>query len=197
MQKLLSAITVPVSDEKRTQIESLLMEFRDIYAVHDNDSGCLRDYVHDIELASTSVRPISDKVRRFPLKTNTLIQQHLDQLEKAGVVKKGLSPWSSNVVPIIRRVEGSNQIKFRLATDLIKINAVSLTCQQPLPNAEREILNLRGQSVLSQLDFKAAFYVIILSEKSQKILSIRTEHQQYQFLKIHLALFRRLHYTRI
>ena len=100
------------------------MEFRDVYAVHAYDSGSFQDYVHDIELIHPHVKPVSDKIRRFPLETNKLIQQHLDQMEQAGIIRKGISAWAANVVPIAWRVAGSDQVKFRLVTDMCKIKKV-------------------------------------------------------------------------
>ena len=104
-------------------------------------------------------------------------------MEKAGVIKKALSPWAANLVPIFRRSETTGEIRFRLAIDLRHVNAVCHVSQQPLPNAERETLNLKNQTILSQLDFKAAFYSMKLSEKAQQITSIRVENQSYSFLR--------------
>ena len=100
------------------------------------------------------------------------------------VYAKILSPWYSNVVPVLRRSKQTEEVRFRLAIDLRNVNRVCNSCQQPLPNAEGETLNLRGQSVLSQLDFKSAFYSVQLSERAQQILSIRVENQQYQFCRL-------------
>ena len=105
-------------------------------------------------------------------------------MKQAGIIQKALSPWSSNVVPNFRRSEQTGEVRFRLGIDLRRVNLVCNSCQQPLLNGEREILNLRGQSVLSKLDFKSAFYSVQLSEKAQQILSIRVENQQYRFCRL-------------
>ena len=45
-------------------------------------------------------------------------------------------------------------------------------------------MNLRNKTILSQLDFKAAFYSVKLSEKAQQIMSIRVEIQSYSYLRM-------------
>ena len=127
-----------------------------------------------------------------------MIQQHLDQLEQAGIIRKGVSAWAANVVRIVRRVASSDEIKFRLMTDMRKINTAILECKQPLPHAEREILNLRGWSILSQLDFKAAFFAIRLSKASQKIFYRYAQNDNSTYsTECVLAVCRRLRCTPI
>ena len=89
VQKLKGTITLPLSDEERTRIQAFLAEYRDVFAIHEFDCGLFKDFVCDVSLINENVGPIADKLRRYPLEITKLIQ-HLDKMEKAGIIKNGL-----------------------------------------------------------------------------------------------------------
>ena len=67
VNKILYTITLPLTKQERARVQALLTEYKYVFAIHDFDCGLFKDFVCDVTLIHSGVRPIADKVRRYPL----------------------------------------------------------------------------------------------------------------------------------
>ena len=185
VDQLMSTISVPVTDQERSQIRELLTQFKDVYALGPYDAGCFKDYEHSFILKDKNCAPVVDKLRRYSAETNKLINAELAEMERWNIIRRGASPWANNLLAVLKPGSGPDQApRVRLAVDLRRTNDLLLdSVNHPLGHVEKNLLKLSGKVVLSKCDFKAAYFAIKLSPESQKIMSIRSERQQYQFLR--------------
>lgn len=185
VDQLMSTIAIPVTDQEREQIRELLTEFRDIYALGPYDSGCFKNYEHSFILKDKKCAPVVDKLRRYSVETNKLINAELAEMERWNIIRRGTSSWANNLLAVLKPGASPDQpARVRIAVDLRRCNDLLLdSVNHPLGHVEKNLLKLSGKVILSKCDFKAAYFAIRLSPESQKIMSVRSESQQFQFLR--------------
>ena len=85
-----------------------------------------------------------------------------------GILKKGMSSYSSPIMLIPRKLTGIP----RIVTDFRHLNSRLVTLQPSIPLVRDaiQILGNSGAEVLSLADLRDAYHTLRLSKKSQKVL---------------------------
>ena len=110
-------------------VGELLLEFKDIFAQHDLDLGCLAVIKHRIETGDA--KPVKQRMRRTPLGFENEERKHLDKMLAAGVIQHSESDWASAPV-LIRKKDGT----VRWCIDYRALNEKTVKDQYPLPLIE-------------------------------------------------------------
>lgn len=184
VQKLMATIKVDMTPQERQEIEKILIRFRHTFSLNEYDSGAFPDYQYDVTLCNPNTAPVCEKIRRFPVAISNLLDKKLEEMEKHGLLRKGTSPYASNVLPILKKGENGQPDRIKLAFDLRAINRLVHLERFPLPSVQKSILKLAGCSIITKVDFRNAFNSVRLAPASQKILSIRSEKAQYLCLRL-------------
>ena len=66
--------------------------------------------------------PVCQKPYTLPLKHYTWVQQEIETLECAGVIKKSISPWASPIVVIPKKSAPGEPPRHRMCIDFRKLN---------------------------------------------------------------------------
>jgi hypothetical protein len=82
-----------VSEGVRIQLKDLLMEFKHTFSTGDNDIGSTTVVSHEIDNGS------AQPVRQSHLEAI----QHVTAMLQQGVIEPAQSPWTSNVVLVIKK----------------------------------------------------------------------------------------------
>lgn len=148
-----------LSSEQAQRLDRLLNEK---FKIMGSELGCTRLVEHVIEVLPET-RPI--KQRWYPVSPlkQKIIDDHLDQMLKDGVVEPSKSPWSSPVC-LVSKKDGS----YRFCVDYRQLNAVTKKDAYPIPYISSILDRLRDAKYLSSLDIKSAFFQIPLSEDSKE-----------------------------
>ena len=85
-----------VSAKYREQFKQLCKEFEDIFSKDSTDIGKTSLMTMDIDTGDSP--PVCQKPYNLPLKHRDLVQKELETLERAGVIVRSISPWSSPIV---------------------------------------------------------------------------------------------------
>ena len=93
-----------LTPEQRRELESVLVEFRDVFARDDFDLGNFTALEHEIDTGDA--RPIKQRMRRTPAMFAGEEEAHLKKMLKAGVIQESISEWASPPV-LIRKKDGS------------------------------------------------------------------------------------------
>ena len=118
------------------------------------------------------------KLYTLPLKHYSWVQQEIETLEWAGVIKKSISPWASPIVVPKKSAPGEPP-KHRMCIDFRKLNKLQpeVCCADfetggnislvPLPKIDEMYSRLQGAKVFTTMDLRSGYYHIGLSEGSK------------------------------
>ena len=133
-----------------------------------------------VTLKNPDCRPVCSKQRRrSPKDTNTLIAC-VREMEAAGLIVKGESPWSSQAVLVKKVREGVVLDEKRPCWDYRWVNPLIVRDAFSLPLPEDLFDKLQGQRIFSKMDLTKGFWQIPLEEASQKILAMDTSLGLYK-----------------
>lgn len=161
-------------DDKVTDLKSKFPK------VFDGDlSNPIIGYKGDLVLKDNT--PIFRKAYEVPLRLRQKVLEHLDGLEKDGIITPiDASEWASPVVVVIKK----NQ-DIRLVIDCkVTINKVIVPNTYPLPLAQDLFATLAGSKVFCSLDLTGAYTQLLLSDRSKKIMIINTIKGLYAYNRL-------------
>ena len=144
------------------QVNELLMEFQDIFALSDLELGKTNLVKHHIPL--TNPVPFKDRHARIPPSQFEPLRKLLKNIEEVGAVRKSNSPWSSSIVLVKKKDRN-----LRFCIDLRKLNARTVRDAYALPRIEETLDYLAGYKWFSALDLKSGYWQVELDEESKPL----------------------------
>ena len=125
--------------------------------------------------------PICQKPYTLPLKHYSWVQQEIETLERARVIKKSISPWASPIVVVPKKSAPGEAPRQRMCVDFQKINELQPKTQIvdkqtdtqgnlsliPLPKIDEMYTSLRGAKIFTTLDLHSGYYHIALDKESK------------------------------
>lgn len=125
--------------------------------------------------------PVFRKAYEVPLRLRDKVVEHLDALEKDGVITPiEASEWASPVVVVIKKDQG-----IRLVIDCkVSINKLIIPNKYPLPLPQDLFAALSGSKVFCSLDLAGAYSQLLLSKRSKKFMVINTIKGLYVYNRL-------------
>ena len=152
-EEMISALPPNLDADQRRVAESLLRRYEDTFSKSDYDLGQTDLVMHRIDTGDN--RPFRQPLRRHPVSQLPIIDEHVDQMLRQGIVEPAASPWSSNVV-LVRRKDN----KYRFCIDYRRLNAVTYQDVYPLPRIESCLDALNGAGWFSTLDLRSGYWQV-------------------------------------
>ena len=180
-----------VSDETKQRLEELKEKYPKVFSLNNEDIDCTQLVTMDIDTGDSP--PVCQKPYTLPFKHYDWMQQEIETLEWAGVIKKSISPWASPIVVVPKKSAPGEPSRWRMCIDFRKLNElqpevwhadtetggnISLV---PLPKIDEMYSRLKGTKVFSTLDLRSGYYHIRLSESSKEKTTFITPFGKYQF----------------
>lgn len=78
--------------------------------------------------------PIYTKNYRRPPSQLAEIQAQVEELMRKGIIRESISPWSSPVYLVPKKMDASNRDKWRMVIDYRKLNERTTEDKYPIPN---------------------------------------------------------------
>ena len=111
-------------------------------------------------------------IRPFPIKESDkdIVDKEMRKGCLLGILKKGMSSYSSPIMLIPRKLSGIP----RIVTDFRHLNSILVTLQTSIPLVRDaiQILGASGCEILSLADLRDAYHTLRLSERSKKFCGI-------------------------
>ena len=107
-----------LTQDQFQQLEQLICDNVDVFALDDSELGCTSFVQHRIDTGDQP--PIKQPIWRVPFVYRNKIAEMVEDMEKQGVIKPSASPWSSPVV-LVPKKDGS----LRFCIDYRKLNSVT------------------------------------------------------------------------
>ena len=170
-------ISPELSDEQRKQVSDLLEEFSDVFTNSDKNLGCTSLFDHEIDTGNAE--PVKSYPRRQSPARKQIIEDMVQKLLDANIIRKSQSEWSNPVVLVSYPGD-----KHRLCIDYRKLNEKTRKTVYPLPRID-EIFDMLGGSVyLTTLDLKSGYYQVPVKEQDQKKTAFITHSGLYEFKRL-------------
>ncbi|KAJ8356934.1 hypothetical protein SKAU_G00197280 [Synaphobranchus kaupii] len=152
----------------------LLLEFKDIFALTEEDVGQTHLAQHDI--ITGDAQPVKMHPRRLPLARQEAADKALWEMQQAGIIEPSDSPWASPVVMVPKK--GG---KWRFCVDYRRLNEVTRKDSYPLPRVDETLDLVSGSSWFSSLDLRSGYWQVPLSPEARAKTAFCTSGGLWQF----------------
>lgn len=170
-----------LTPDQEIRLQEVISEFEEISSVKIG-LGKTSWLTHKIETTGPPIRQ-----RYYPLSPAKLkiLNEEIDKMLEAGVIRPSRSPWASPVVMVTKK-DGS----VRFCVDSRKLNSVTVRDSYPLPRIQDILDNLRGAKYMTSLDFRSAFWQIPLHDKDscEKTAFIVPQRGLFEFVRMPFGL---------
>jgi hypothetical protein len=174
LQDAIQAARPHLSDGEFQELEELLAEYEDIFAVDSEDHRRTNKVYHRIYTGDA--RPIRQPPRRLPIAKQAEVREMLDDMQRRGVIEELDSPWSSPVV-LVRKMNG----ELRFCVDYRKLNDVTKKDCFPLPRIDDTLDTLAGAKWFFTLDLRSGYWQVDLHPDDKEKTAFSTGQGLWQF----------------
>ena len=167
LEKFVDLSDSDLTKKKKEQLYKVLLKYKAAFSLRDEIGLCPN---MEVELELTDTSPFF--IRPFPIKESEkeVVDKEMRKGCLLGILKKGMSSYSSPIILIPRKLTGIP----RIVTDFRHLNSRLVTLQPSIPLVRDaiQILGASGCEVLSLADLRDAHHTLRLSNKSQKYCGI-------------------------
>ena len=180
-----------ISEDTRRKFEELKVQFPKVFSLNNEDIGRTQLVTMDIDTGDSP--PICQKPYTLCLKHYNWVQQEVETLECAGVIRKSISPWASPIIIVPKKSAPGEPPCRRMCIDFRKLNDLQpeVHCADsetggnislvPLPKLDKMYGRLKGTKYFTTLDLRSGYYHIGLSKVSKAKTAFVTPFGKYQF----------------
>lgn len=132
--------------------------------------------------------PVHTKSYRYPNIHKLEIEKQIDEMLQDGIIQNSISPWTSPIWIVPKKIDSSGKPKWRLVIDYRKLNEKTVDDKFPMPNIE-EILDKLGRSVyFTTIDLKSGFHQIKVDKKDRPKTAFSTDKGHFEFIRMPFGL---------
>ena len=151
-----------ISEDTKRKFEELKVQFPKVFSLSNEDIGCTQLVTMDIDTGDSP--PVCQKPYTLPLKHYNWVQQEIETLECAGVIRKSISPWASPIVIVPKKSTPGEPPHRRMCIDFRKLNDLQPEVHRadsqtggnislvPLPKIDEMYGRLKGAKYFTTLD---------------------------------------------
>ena len=167
IEKFVDLSDSDITEKEKKNLYKLLYKYRKAFSLRDEIGLCKN---MEVELELKDDTPFF--IRPFPIKESDkdIMDKEMRKGCLLGILKKGMSSYSSPIMLIPRKLSGIP----RIVTDFRHLNSRLVTLQPSIPLVRDaiQILGASGCEILSLADLRDAYHTLRLSEKSKKYCGI-------------------------
>ncbi len=185
ISQLVDLSKADLTEAQKAELCNLIDSHVDAFATSLSELGCTDIVEHVIE-----TEPDAKPFRSVPYRVNPtdkrLIDNHINELLDAKIIRESKSSWSSPIV-LVRR-PGSD--KTRMAIDYRKLNSITKVDSQPLPRLD-DCLDSIGESqpqFFTCLDILSGYMQIKMAPCSIEKTAITSHRGTYEYLRMPFGL---------
>ena len=176
-------IAANCSEEDQKQLESLLLEYLDVFALDDQELGETDLVTHSIDTGNA--KPVQTLPRRLPYALRKELELKLYTLLDTGCIEPCVSPYSSALV-LVRKKGGG----LRVCVDYRGVNKDTIPDKYPIPRID-ELIDMVGRSkprVFTSLDLMRGYHQVKMAENSKHKTAFVCHLGQYQYRRMPFGL---------
>ena len=160
--------------EQQEQFSKVINEFSDTFAKHNNDYGRVSFLPHKIHLNDDV--PYYKKPYPVPFNQRTLVEEHIQRMLKANLIRPSNSPFSSPSL-LVKKKDGTT----RFITDLRGVNAKTVPDVYQIPRISDLLALLGGNQYFTTLDCLSGFFQIEVQESDRFKTAFATHCGHFEY----------------
>lgn len=171
--------------EEKESIEKICTKYSDIFFLPGDKLETTNICEQSITLKN-NINPIYNKPYRLPQALKPEVNKQIDNMLKDDIIEVSSSEWSSPILLVPKKTEGSP--KWRLVIDFRKLNENIVDDKFPLPNITDILDSLSGSIYFTHLDLQQGYYQVKLEPESRKYTAFSTSTGHYQLKRLPMGL---------
>lgn len=140
------------------------------------------------ETKTTNETPIYSRYYPFPMAMKYEVEKQIDELLKQGIIRHSESPYNSPIWVVPKKLDASNNKKYRMVVDYRKLNQVTVADRYPIPEINEVLTQMRNQKLFTVLDLKSGFHQIPLKEEDIQKTAFSVNNGKYEFTRLPFGL---------
>ena len=165
-----------ISPKTQYAFDKLCEKYDNIISKNSGDIG--KTMLVEMEIDTGNHPPIASKPYTLPLKHYDWVQKEIETLERAGIIKRSISPWASPIVMVPKKSTPGEPPRRRMCIDYRRINKLQPEVTKadggkgcisliPLPKINKLYPKLKGYKNFSSLDLRSGYYHIGLKDSAK------------------------------
>jgi len=152
------------------------------FAMHEFDIGNIR--LEPIRIRLNSELPISLKPYRASYTDNEKINKQITNLLKYNIISPSYSPYSSPVTLVNKK----DQKRSRMVVDYRRLNTVTVTDSEPIPNIQDLLDQLSEATIFSTLDLISGYHHLEIHPDDREKTAFTTKYGLFQYNRLPFGL---------
>lgn len=171
-----------IDPDQNELTKSLLREFDCAFAYSTSDLA------EPCSLVPVEIRTFSDKPIKLPpyrraIFENKVIEEEIDSLLKAGIIRPSNSPYAAPAFLVKKKDSGH-----RMVVDYSELNKFTYEDPLPMPRIDDVLDNLQGSVWFSTIDLKQGFHQIAIHQDSIEKTAFSTQRGHYEYVRLPFGL---------
>ena len=166
--------TSALTSSQQAQLQNLINEYRDIFALSPQELGRTNWVQHTINTQGAS--SIRMRPYRVPEAQKERIENCIDEMLEQGIIRPSASPWASPVV-LVKKPDGSD----RFCVDFRALNDITKKDSYPLPRIAESLDALSGTQYFSSMDLMSGYWQIEMDPESREKTAFVTHAGLFEF----------------
>lgn len=175
-----------LNEEEKELITDLCLEYEDIFYLEGDTLTFTSEIKHTIDTSNN--RPIFTKAYRYPQIHKEEVKSQVQKMLGQGIIRPSISPWSSPVWVVPKKLDASGKQKWRVVIDYRKLNELSVDDKYPLPNISDLLDQLGKCEYFSTLDLASGFHQIEIDPTDIPKTAFSVENGHYEFVRMPFGL---------
>ena len=102
VEELLSHVDPNVTEVERRELEAILEEFKEAFAMSEDDIGHVTIVQHNNDTGDA--RPALQRLRRQPPAHQEAINEHIDSMYRQEIIEPAQISWAANIIMFVRKI---------------------------------------------------------------------------------------------
>ena len=176
------SLAIPDINQQTDDRKTLLREFRDVFAMNENELG--QTHLVQYEIGTGETLPIKLTSHRLAPGKIIVVKKEIEDMVARNIIRPSNSPCSAPIV-LVTKKDGSN----RMCTDFRRLNEVTKKNAFPLPRIDQILDYLHGATIFSSIDLASRFWQVPLAESAiTKTAFVTPDGEHYEYLRLPFGL---------
>lgn len=178
--------TEHLNDEEKELITNLCLDYSDIFYLEGDHLTFTSEIKHPID--TNNAKPVYTKSYRYPQIHKEEVKNQVNKMLNQGIIRHSVSPWSSPVWVVPKKLDASGKAKWRVVIDYRKVNELTIDDKYPLPNISDLLDQLGKCQYFTTLDLASGFHQIEVDPKDVSKTAFSVENGHYEFVRMPFGL---------
>jgi len=174
VDEMMAKVDQSVPDEFKVKLRQLLMRYSSVFSKDELDLGFTDLVTHRIDTGDA--RPVRQQLRRYPPAHLDVIDQHLQDMQRQGIIEPCSSPWASNIV-LAKKHDGT----MRCCIDYRQLNSCTIGDAYPVPRQDMCLDALAGSRWFTCCDLRSSFHQVKLDPGSADKTAFITRRGMFRY----------------